>query len=1179
MGQRDLLTATAGLTERVRVPERAVDVVRQVPGVRAAVADIVFPVTVRGAGSVGRPWEAAQLAPHELRNGRAPDRSGEVVLAGQGVPGARVSVSVGGVEGTYTVVGVADGPAGGVYFSAAEARRLAGYPGAVDAIGIVAERGVGTGELQARVRHALDAAGIEDAVAAGRADGDPGTLRVLAGDGRGAAEFLDAAPARMGMLQLLASVGATVLLIAGLVVSSTVVQALQQRADELRLLRAVGATPRQLRVALGREVRRVAAWAALVGAAGAVPAALGLRALLQARGAVPEGLELPLPIWLFAVVLVTAGVTVLVARAAVLFAVAWVGKVRPAEALRGAGPGRGRFVTGCVLLAVGVSSAGTAALQHGEAAAAAAGAAAVTMVIGCALLGPWIAQQAMRVLGAPLRRLGGAGGYLAAAHCAASARRFGAALTPIILVTAFVSIQLAAGATFTHQGGAQAREALRADLAVTAGDGASGGGISDRTLERIRQVPGVRAATGIAHSTVFLARREVGDPQLDRLPVLGVTPEGLEHTLDPGVTDGSLRDLRPGTVAVGAERARSLGAYPGSTVTVRFGDGAQAHLRVTAVYERSLALGDFLFSRDELIRHMSAPVTDRVLIASNDAASVAAALTSAAPGTRVESDPAPEQVQADDQALGNVLTVAAVAAIGGFTVIAVLSTLTLITVGRRPEFGLLRLAGAGRAQLRCMLRLEAAVLAVVGLAVGAAVASVPLLAFSLGTVRTLPYLPPAQAGGDRRGGRDDDGRRGAAARTGSPARTLSPFLLCLVQVGQHREHPPVPAVTRGQPQFREDIADVLADRPLRHHQRPGDRRVVDALGHQLQNLALTWGEGVQRVVAPPGQQFGDHLRVEGRAAGRDPLQGVQELVDPPHPVLEQIADSARAAGQQFDGVGILDVLRQHQYRQTRDLLPGCEGGAQALVAEVRRQAYVEDGDVRAVAEERGQHLGAADRDGHHLVARRGQQQDQALPEQGIVLGDHHTHGSSTWITVGPSAGLVTSIVPSRAATRRRMPSSPVPAASSAPPRPSSRTEILNVPGTRASRTLARVDPLCFAAFVRASATTKYAAASTAAGARGPSIPSTHTVTSSPLLAASARTAPTRPRSVRIGGWMPRTHVPQFRQRLLGVVLRLVQQLAGGLGVTVVPPPRKAQPHRQRHQARLCPVVQIPLDAA
>lgn len=129
-----------------------------------------------------------------------------------------------------------------------------------------------------------------------------------------------------------------------------------------------------------------------------------------------------------------------------------------------------------------------------------------------------------------------------------------------------------------------------------------------------------------------------------------------------------------------------------------------------------------------------------------DHEAVVRALTAAVPGARVERGAAsPVRVVAEDQARGEVLTGAAVSAIGGFTVIALLSTLSLIALGRCPELRLLRLAGAGRRQLRWMLRLEAAALAVTGLVVGAAVASVPLLAFSLAMAGTVPSLPLGHA--------------------------------------------------------------------------------------------------------------------------------------------------------------------------------------------------------------------------------------------------------------------------------------------------------------------------------------------------------------------------------------------------------------------------------------------------
>ncbi|WP_326807918.1 ABC transporter permease [Streptomyces sp. NBC_01775] len=740
-------TARAGLTSRVRVPEKALGTVRKVPGVRAVVPDAVFTVGIDGRAAAGHPWDAARLAPYGIRDGRAPQRPGEVVLSGPALKehgtglGKRVSLRVHGKDARYTVVGAAEGPRAAAYFTGAEARRLAGHPTTVDALGIVAEPGTAAGTLAPRVAHALEKARLDSV--GRRADGDAAPLRVLAGDERGDAEFLAVAPARTNTLALLASVAATVVLVALLVVSSTIAQALGQRAHELGLLRAVGATPRQVRGAVGREVGRVAVGAGLAGAVASVPLYLALRALLSAGGALPAGLELPFPPWLALTPLATAGLTVLIARVAAAFACARAGRVRPMEALRDAAPGKARRITGLVLLLLGISSAGTATAQHGQTAAAAAGAAAITMVIACALLGPWIAQGATRVLGAPLRRFGGVGGKLAAANCTASATRLGAAITPIVLVTAFIGVQLGGGATLIHAGGDQAGQALRADLAVRAD-----GGLPDGADRRIRQVPGVRGATSVVPGTAVLARKEAGEPRLERLPALGVTPEDMTSTLDPQVAEGNLNRLRSGTLAVSTERARALDLRPGSTVTLRFDDGQRARLRVVATYERGLALGDFLFSRGQLLRHTSAPGPERALVATApgaDRAAVAEALHTAVPGTRVERDPGPVRVEPEDQALGETLTVAAVAAIGGYTVIAILSTLTLISVGRRPELRLLRLAGAARAQLRRMLRLEAAVTAATGLLVGAAVASVPLLAFSLAMARTVPYLPPVQA--------------------------------------------------------------------------------------------------------------------------------------------------------------------------------------------------------------------------------------------------------------------------------------------------------------------------------------------------------------------------------------------------------------------------------------------------
>ncbi|MFB7917353.1 FtsX-like permease family protein [Streptomyces sp. NPDC056061] len=749
-------TAETHLPERVRLDRSAVARAAGAKGVAKAVADDSVPVVVgdvggdgtgRGAaGAVGRSWQAAVLTPYRLTGGHAPSAPDEVVVddalaaAAALRPGSRVTVRADGAPRPYTVSGVAapahrgDGPA--VFFTERRLTDLAGHPGTVDAIGVVAERGVTTGALRASLEAALP-----DLARGDRA------IEVLTGAERGRAEHVDALGTRGELLPLLASVAGTVLMVALLVIATTISQAVHQRSGELALLRAVGATPRQLRSAVGREVSRVAGAAAVLGVIGSVPLGLYLRSLLAT-----EALPLPVPLWLPPVAgAVAAVLVVLPARPVSLLAARSVTGLRPAVALGTAGapepsePGRVRTVAGVVLAVAGIGSAGAATAQGGQAAAVAASGAATSLIIAVALLGPRIAQVALRVLGAPLRGLGGVSGFLAARSAAAHHRRLGAAITPIVLLVAFVCVQLSAASTLERAAGRQAAAALRADLVVTG----PGAGLPPGAARAVREVPGVVAATGVLRSAVVLAHRELGEPRLERFPVLGVTADRLTGTLDPRVTAGDLADLTGrGTVAVGEDRAAGLDVGVGDTVELRLGDGTRVAPRVVAVYERSLGLGEFMLPREALTAHTTASGDRSVLVRTDGSPASADAVRHAlAPytGARVRAaTPDDVRIAPSASGQGDALVIIGVGVIGGFALLAVVGTLSLISVGRAPEFRLLRLVGAGRRQVRRMLVLETALVAVAGLVIGTLVAAVPLMAFALSTTGSVPYLSPAR---------------------------------------------------------------------------------------------------------------------------------------------------------------------------------------------------------------------------------------------------------------------------------------------------------------------------------------------------------------------------------------------------------------------------------------------------
>ncbi|MCX4680507.1 ABC transporter permease [Streptomyces sp. NBC_01433] len=745
-------TATAYLSERARLDRSLLAKAAGADGVARAVADDSVQVTVGGGTpAVGRSWPSAVLTPYELTEGRAPKAATDVVLdaalapAGSG-PGDTVKLQVDGAAKPYTLTGVADAGRRGkgapaVFFTERRLTALAGHPNTVDAIGIVAKEGVPANTVRDSVNRALP----ERAAA-----GSDRAVRVLTGTERGEAEQLGALGGRGDQLALLGSIGGTVLMVALLVIGSTLSQAIHQRSGELALLRAVGATPRQLRSAIGREAGRVSATAAVLGGIGAVPLGLAMRSLLTT-----DALPLPVPVWLpVAAAGAAALILTVLVRPVAMLAARGITKLRPAAALGAASspepsePGRFRTITGLVLVFSGVGSAGLATSQSGQAAAAAASGAATSLVIAVALLGPWIARIAMRVLGTPVRKAGGVSGFLAARTASAHTRRLGVALTPIVLVVAFVCVQLAAGTTMERAADRQAAAALRADLVATAP-----GGLPAGAAQAVREAPGVTAATGVLRSSVVLTHREVGEPKLSSLPVLGVTASQLSGTLDPEVTSGDLERLTGrGAVAVGAERADSLDVGTGDTVELRLGDGTKAKLRVVAVYERSLGLGEFMLPREALAPHVSAARDASLLIGTephSGAAASAAVRKALAPYSGVLVRPATANDVRIAPAVSdedNAMVIIGVGVIGGFALLSVISTLALITTGRREEFRLLRMVGTGRGQLRRMLVLETGLVTVAGLVIGTVVAAVPLTAFAVSVTGSAPYMPPAQYG-------------------------------------------------------------------------------------------------------------------------------------------------------------------------------------------------------------------------------------------------------------------------------------------------------------------------------------------------------------------------------------------------------------------------------------------------
>src|SRR3954463_6744768 len=237
------------LGERARVATALTSRLASVPGVRAAIGDVSEPVRLGDREAVAHGWGSARLTPYVLSAGRAPARPGEVV-AGYGTAlGARLSLASTEPARTVTVVGVARprhpvSQQTAIFLTDAEAQRLGGHPGRVDAIGVLAGAGFDASRL-----HAV-----------------AGGAQVLTGGARGKAEHPELQGARMTLIPVTAAFAGLALFIAMFVLTSTMGLSIQQREREIALLRAVAATPRQIRRMIGWE----AALIGLVGSAAGV---------------------------------------------------------------------------------------------------------------------------------------------------------------------------------------------------------------------------------------------------------------------------------------------------------------------------------------------------------------------------------------------------------------------------------------------------------------------------------------------------------------------------------------------------------------------------------------------------------------------------------------------------------------------------------------------------------------------------------------------------------------------------------------------------------------------------------------------------------------------------------------------------------------------------------------------
>jgi putative ABC transport system permease protein len=501
-------------------------------------------------------------------------------------------------------------------------------------------------------------------------------------------------------------------LVGAFVIWNTFAVTVAQRRREIALLRAVGATRRQMLGGIIIEAATIGLISAALGLGAGVGLAVGIRQLLKIIG-----LEMPTttatiePRTILAAVSVGVIVTVAAAIAPALSAM----RVSPVEALRDGDPtsntiSRRRRAWGWALLALGAAGMTVAAMLGNR--PWFTGAATLVTFAGLVVSGPTLAVM-LATLADRGRR--GTARRMAARNIGRAARRAAATALALTIGLSVVAAVAVVASSLKDSVTEAVESGNRSDFIVA--PVAASGGVSPEVAGLLRRDPEVDTVVEFRQSGAMVAGDVVG--------VVGADPDGLERVLDLGVTEGSLRAFENGTILLGTDQAEALDVTVGDQVPVTFPETGQASLRVAAVFEDDLMIGwPYVVTMADFESRVTSRVDTAVMLTLTADASRAGAegrladLLGDFPNVEV-SDPA-ERTEAArdsvDQLLGLVTALLLLAVV--VAVLGIMNTLALSVVERTRELGLLRAVGATRHQVAGVIRDESVLMAVLGAVTG-----------------------------------------------------------------------------------------------------------------------------------------------------------------------------------------------------------------------------------------------------------------------------------------------------------------------------------------------------------------------------------------------------------------------------------------------------------------------------
>jgi putative ABC transport system permease protein len=708
------------ITERGLLDASVVDDIAAVDGVDVAVPEIYGIGQIVGSdgdplGGNGPPTQAGnwiadpEINPWQIADGRAPAGPNEVVIDKVSADKGELAVGDGTTIRTpepvkVTVVGVATfgdadgaGPQTYAAFTTEFAQRvLLPEPGRISDVLVAADDGVSQQDLVDRLEPVLPD-GSEALTGAALTDEQRSNLE---------SDFLGFFKA---FLLVFAGIA---LVVATFSIYNTFSILMAQRTRESALLRALGASRRQVLGSTVAEALMVGVLASVIGVAAGVGLAAGLTGLSESAGFAVAGTPLVVKTSALVLSAVVGVVVTLVASAA---PAAKASRVAPLAALRDVAVDRsgGSWLRG--LLGVVVAGAGTAATIGGTAGDGSlpmTGLGALLVVVGFVLLGPVVARPVAGAVGGPLTLRRGMSGTLARRNAMRNPRRTAATASALMVGVAVVTLFTVVAASVKQSIDDTVSQQFAGDLVIAQTD-FSGAALTPELEPAVQGLPQVDVATGLGLAPMVVD----GDDAVASV----VDPAPFGRVLDLDVSQGSIAELGDREVALFADYASDHGLALGDKVPVSFSDGARDQLRVGAIFDNDELVDEVILPRAAYQPHAATRASDVVLLidlvdgvspAEGEAAIQPVADRFGAPDVQDRQEYVDSVAGQIDQMLTIIYVLLVMAIV--IALMGIANTLSLSIHERTRELGLLRAVGQSRRQLRRMVRGEALVVALFG---------------------------------------------------------------------------------------------------------------------------------------------------------------------------------------------------------------------------------------------------------------------------------------------------------------------------------------------------------------------------------------------------------------------------------------------------------------------------------